>query len=120
MTHPIHQEQNPEIWKPEGMPEWKIGDLVRWRISSECDWKCIHCRFNRHDAYPGEGEGVIKYLRDPDNLLKCSECFDVSPFGPQHTYGVSVLEESPGHPEYRGFWAAASELTLLSDEGRER
>ena len=116
MTHPkIQPQQNPELWKPAGMPEWKVGMRVRWRISSECDWSCGQCGRDWHEWHPSEGEGVLRRILDTRISYFCHNC------GSDFAYkGHVFCVDRDGYPHTEGFWAAASELILLSDEGRER
>lgn len=120
MTHPeIQQEQHPEPYVPEGMPEFKVGMRVQWRISPECGWKCRECDENWHCDYPPEGEGIINHIWNSSNGIECSTCYAVKFTKEEgHVYGIAVQESPPDHPEYHGFWAAAAELIPLSNEGR--
>ncbi len=122
MTHPIQQQQNPEPWVPEGMPEWKVGMRVRWRISSECGFKCLGCGISPHSLHPDTGEGIIDSIVPDGHHLFCevhgiSNCGTVM-IARGHTYEISALSDKD--LTVVGFWAAASELVLLSDEGRKR
>lgn len=109
---PIQQEQNPDSYVPEGMPEWKVGMHVRWRISPECPYKCEGCGIDLHH-HSEEGHeatiGAVSFSRP-----YCSKCGHWGNPSLGHGYFVEVLANGDG------FWAAASELAPLSDEGRER
>ena len=118
MTHPIQQEQNPELWKPAGMPEWKVGMRVRVRVSGECSVSCVSC-WGAIFHKIGEGIGIIEAdgRTDKWTTVRCRACGNLEPTAhfiqrTGHRYAVRI-------PDGRGVFAA-SELTLLSDEGRER
>ena len=112
---PIQQEQNPESYVPDGMPELKVGMRVRWRISSECDWKCDGCEVSFHAHCQPEGRGVIALLRVAGRIQCASsqgslyKCKKESSMG-SHEYQIEMDEiAEPSNI----FWAAAAELIPL-------
>ncbi len=99
---------------PEGMPEWKAGMHVGWRISPECPCKCEKCGLDFHHR-GSQGEGVLgaaawsiaRYCAPLEG-----GCGKLNPAN-NHDYFIDVDRGD-------GFWASGSELIPLSDEGRER
>ena len=120
MTYPpIQQEQNPEDYRPEGMPKLEVGMRVRWRISPECGLKCTGCKEDSHIRFGLSGEGELVYIVGV-NIEgvefvhdRPGQCGSVTPLM-SHTYGVFVNPDA--EPGNRGFWAAASELQVLGPD----
>ena len=109
-------------WVPAGMPELKVGMKVRWRISSECPYKCEKCGADMHvhktcDDCQNEDTGIItdiliNYQRYHNSDICRGACIDTT----EHDYFIG-LHTGRDDNRYRGFWAAASELILIEDEG---
>ena len=116
MTHPIQQQQNAEPWIPEGLLEkLVVGARVRVRFSAECQIKGVPgSAHDRQGNAPGHGDemavqGKIGRIQHTTGPIE------------DHPYEVHV----EGRFEFQGerfccVWVAASELELVSDEGRER
>lgn len=123
MTNPpIQQEQNPEPWVPEGMPEFKMGVTVRWRISPECEFRCEDCGTDMH-MEGRTGIGKITALNDYEKLLcleecSCSNITGCGGFIPitTHIYFIEVRPCLEHDDDGHGFWATASELILVEDD----
>ena len=115
MTHPIQQEQNPEPWIPEGMPEWKVGMHVRVRVSGECSAQCPNgCPWREHANW-NDDMGYISAIGrlEGTGCTICGGSWIRNYSGSEdHNYAVTF---NNGIVQY-----AASELIPLSDEGRER
>ena len=116
MTHPIQQQQNPELWKPEGMPEWKVGMRVRVRFSAECD---VQCDANSPSNKAGIPTG---HTADSEANRKTGIIINIhSARIPKHPFDIKMdVEYEFNNQKFQVVFATASELTLLSDEGRER
>ena len=98
-NHPIQPEVNAVVYRPEGMPEWKVGMRVQVRISGECDVLLSGNYVN------GKVGTIIR--ADYDH--------------PTHIYVVQMDESfTDRNAVCWKMLAAASELILVSDEGRER
>ena len=102
-------------WIPSGMPEFKVGMRVRWRISPECGWKCSGCGTGLHAHVPSTGEGLLARIKDDLNIM-CDKtdihsCRTLS-HNENHNYAVRF-----GDGDAEGFWAAASELVPIVKEG---
>ncbi len=115
IKRPIEQEQNPELWVPDGMPEFKVGDKVRWRISPECEFKCLGCGISFHAHCQPEGKGTIATLKG-SLLIECAsskgslyKCGTTSKMD-AHTYQIEMDELTESD---HIFWATASELIPL-------
>ena len=109
IKRPIEQEQNPELWVPDGMPEFKVGDKVRWRISPECPYKCGECGEDFHHTADLSGKaGTIGRIHDSlqGTIHRRGPCYGLSIGHEGHIYGIDM----PDGPPPIGFWAAASEL----------
>lgn len=117
MTYPpIQPQQNPELYRPEGMPEFKVGMRVRVRVSAECPCDCAFCGHERiHKELSGSG-----YLINRPWLTSCEFCGHVETstiFAERtgHLYSVK-LDNDP--TEVRPF--AASELIPLAPDEQEK
>lgn len=99
---------------PDGMPELKVGMKVRWRISSECDYKCGKCKNDGHFPHQcsqcsNRTQGEITGLHDPckGRIMEC--CKGPAESWESHHYFIRVHDLDADLP-CEGFWAAAAEL----------
>ncbi len=119
MNPPIQQEQNPEPYRPEGMPKLEVGMRVRWRISPECGFKCPDCAMDWH-GYPSGGTGSVGNVIDDGWEMKCSMLEDGGcgrSYKNRHSHNFFIRADEPIlQMEDDGFWAAASELIPLGPD----
>lgn len=122
MTNPaIQPESNPEPYRPSGMPEFKVGDPVRWRISAECGYRCEDCGVDGHVPIPGcevcknATQGHIYQIGTDKYRYHTGPCKGTVRNMEHHKYFIWIHDT----PECKGFWAAASELELLPVAGAE-
>ncbi len=124
MTYPpIQQEQNPEPYRPEGMPKLEVGMRVRWRISPECPYKCDKCGTDFHGPMQcaecaDATDGVITAIKTSFGDMTHrrwlgSDCDGGTVFNRTHPYFIELHDV---WDTCRGFWAAASELQVLGPD----
>ncbi len=106
---PIQPERHPQIYRFSGMPEFKVGMEVRWRISPECPYKCEVCGRDFHHHSDERDQGLITGVDFSRPF--CSKCGHRGNPAHGHGYFIEILANGDG------FWAAAAELTLIEGEG---
>ena len=119
MTHPqIQPQQHPEPYRPDNLRDWKVGDKVAWRISSECPYKCGGCGFNCH-WLGNTGEGFIDEINHSPTFTHFRDVRDgCGAISNTYSHDYCVIAEPDAATSYRGFWATASELIPIPEEGR--
>lgn len=114
---PIEQEVNPEDYRPDGMPKWKVGMRVRWRISGECGYRCERCGMEAHAGQCPSclkaTTGVISSIDNKDEERLCGDdCTGFTVGHKSHDIFIRIHDAKRGS-YCIGFWAAASELIPL-------
>ena len=124
---PILPEVNPQNYKPSKMQELTVGVRVRWRISGECGYKCSKCEADFHAPWNGCAictgifEGIILQIH-PDSRpgprfhTNEDDCGAASVNQETHIYFIETHELRNNPLYHRGFWAAAAELIVITDE----